>query len=311
MDTSRKRPSTGGSEGSQGHQFKRQRTGDPDSRSLTPNAMSPGRLDCKVESGPTVHDFGRAGLTRSVGLQLQQAGFHSSKGDALEALTTAAESYLTHLLEHIKRSANGARRNDLIPQDFEYALAKSNISLSSLEPQAKHSVPKEVLEPSFFNPIKEDVQQFLKPRPFLGDELSGQKEKDARPWIPKHFSPFPRPYAYKFTPYQHAVDYSKEQAQAESDARKGERALRNINRAARIRRQKEIKAIALSDPMSRERHNTWEKMMTVLLPDIDQTGRAPEIADHSTIVNYGARHDRKSVHKPGRRAQVDGHNGFT
>ncbi|KAI1091206.1 hypothetical protein F5B19DRAFT_281411 [Rostrohypoxylon terebratum] len=306
MDTSRKRPSTGGSERSQGHQSKRQKTADAASRSLTPNAASPGRLGCKVDSGPTVHDLGRDGLKRSIGLQLQQAGFHSSKGDALEAFTTAAESYLVHLLGHIKRSANGARRNDPIPQDFEYALAKANISLSSLEPQVKHSVPKDVLEPSFFNPIKEDVQQFLKPRPFLGDELSGQKEKDERPWIPKHFPTLPSPYAYKFTPYHHAVDCSKEQAQAEVDARKGERALRNINRAARIRRQKEIKAIAQSNPMSRERHTTWEKMMTVLLPDVDHAGRALEIADHSTIVNYGAQHGRKSVHKPGRRAQADG-----
>ncbi|KAI1455574.1 hypothetical protein F4805DRAFT_459588 [Annulohypoxylon moriforme] len=305
MDTSRKRPSTSGSEQSQDHQSKRQKTVDVDARSVTPAVITPAKPTFEVASGPTVHNFGRDGLRRSISLQLQHTGFDSSKVDALEGFTEAAETYITHFIENIKRSANAARRNNPIPLDFEFALERSDTSLSSLKPYLKHTVPKEELAPSFFNPIKEDIQQFVKPRPFLGHELSGQKEKDERPWIPKHFPSLPAPYAYRFTPYQHVVDRSKEQAQAESDAKKGERALRQINRAARISRQKEIRAVAQKNPLSRERHAAWEKMMKRLLPEVEPTSVAPEIADHSTIVNYGARHGRKGVHKPGRRAQFE------
>ncbi|KAI1204439.1 Bromodomain associated-domain-containing protein [Annulohypoxylon truncatum] len=311
MDTSRKRPSTSGSEASQYHQSKRQKTVDADTRSITPNATLSAKPAYEVASGSIVHNFGRDGLRRSIGLQLQHAGFDSSKSDALESLTEAAESYITHFLETVKRSANAARRNDPIPPDFEYALHRLKIPLSDLKPHLKHAVPKEELTPSFFNPIKEDIQQFVKPRPFLGDELSGQKEKEQRPWIPKHFPSLPSPFAYRFTPYHHVVDRSKEQAQAEADARKGERALRQINRAARISRQKEIRAVAQKNSLSKERQAAWEKMMTRLLPEVDPTSLTPEIADHSTIVNYGARHGRKSVHKPGRRAQLEAPNGKT
>ncbi|KAI0880694.1 uncharacterized protein GGS22DRAFT_82044 [Annulohypoxylon maeteangense] len=311
MDTSRKRPSTSGSEPSQDHQSKRQKTADVDVRSVTPTAITPAKPACEVASGPTVHNIGRDGLRRSIGLQLQYMGFDSSRSDALEGFTQAAETYITHFVENIKRSANAARRNNPIPLDFEYALEHSNVTLSSLKPHLKLPIPNEELTPSFFNPIKEDIQQFAKPRPFLGDELSGQKEKDERPWIPKHFPSMPSPYAYRFTPYHHTYDRSKEQTQAELDAKKGERALRQINRAARISRQKEIRAIAHKNPLSKERQVAWEKMMTRLLPEVEPTNMAPEIADHSTIVNYGARHGRKSVHKPSRRAQVDTSNGMT
>ncbi|KAI2467994.1 WD40 repeat-like protein [Annulohypoxylon bovei var. microspora] len=294
MDTSRKRPSTGGSE--PGH--KRQKV-DADARSVTPNATIPAKsAACEAVRDPTTHDFGRDGLKRSISLQLHHAGFDSSKSDALEGFTEAADTYITRFMEHIKRSANAARRNNPTPLDFEYALEKANVPLSSLKPHLKHTIPKEELAPSFFNPIKEDIQQFVKPRPFLGDDLSGQKEKDTRAYVPKHFPAFPSPYAYKFTPYEHTVDRSKEQGRAETDAKKGEQALRQINRAARISRQKEIRAIARHNPLSRERQAAWEKMMTKLLPEAEPTNLIPEIADHSTIVNYGARHGRKGVCGP-------------
>lgn len=205
----------------------------------------------------------------------------------------------------LKRAANAARRNEVVPEDFELILHQHNVPLSTLKLHLKHPIPKEQLEPSYYDPIVEDVSYLQKPPPFLGEELSGEQEKNNRPWIPKHFPAFPSPYTYKFTAAQPKVDWSKQQTQAETDSKKSEVALRRINRAARISQQKELKAMAERDPVTKSRHAAWEGMMGELIPHAraESSSSTPDIADHSTIVDFGAKYARKDVPKSSRRAK--------
>lgn len=209
----------------------------------------------------------------------------------------------------LQRMANAARRNEPVPEDFELILRQHNVPLSTLKLHLKHPIPKEQLEPSYYDPITEDVAYLQKPPPYLGEELSGEKAKNERPWIPKHFPPFPSDYTYKYTEAQPVVDWSKQQAQAEIDAKKSELALRRINRAARISQQKELKAMAELDPVTRSRHVAWEGMMEEFIPQaqaqVGSSSSAPEIADHSTIVDFGAKYARKDMPKNSRRAKTN------
>ncbi|KAI2605696.1 uncharacterized protein GGS25DRAFT_352157 [Hypoxylon fragiforme] len=302
MDSSRKRASTSGSDDSsneQDHPAKRQRSTDIESRSSTPpEVYSDAKPAYEVINRPTAGDLGREGLKRSIALTLQAVGFDSAKNDALENFTELVDTYTMRFMSDLRRIANGARRNTLIPTDFETVLHQQDVELSALKPHLKHPIPKELLEPSYYNPVIEDTEYLHKPRPYLGEELSGQREKEERPWIPKNFPPPPPPYTYRFTPIEQTRDISKEQAEAEIAAKKGEVALRRINRAARISRQKELNALAERDLLSKQRHHTWESMMGSVLPEAGSSSKGgQEIADNSTIVNFGGRYGRKGVPK--------------
>ncbi|KAI8964285.1 hypothetical protein F5Y11DRAFT_101364 [Daldinia sp. FL1419] len=291
---------------------KRQRTTEPDSHSVTPTEVDMSEKPTyDVVRRPNAEDFGRDGLRRSIGVALKHVGFDAATPDALESFTETVDTYITGFIEHLRRTANAARRNDPIPEDFELILRRHDVDLSSLKLHLKNPVRKEYLTPSFFDPITEDVQYLQKPRPFLGEELSGEKEKEARPWIPKNFPAFPSAHTYRFTPAEQEPDIEKEQLQAEADAKKGEAALRRINRAARISRQKELRSVAQRDPLSRKRHQNWEDMMSELLPRADpSTNSAPDVADHSTIVNFSTKYGRKGMPKTSRRLQSDPFNGM-
>ncbi|KAI1389287.1 uncharacterized protein F4822DRAFT_195810 [Hypoxylon trugodes] len=306
---SRKRPSDG--EHEEAISPKRQRTNESESRPVTPVEVVPAttKLKHEVVSQPTADDFGRQGLKISIALALEHIGFESATKEALESFTETVDTYITDFVVSLRRVANAARRNDPIPEDYELILRQHNITTSSLKPHLKNPVPKKRLTPSFYNPITEDLGHLLKPRPFLGEELSGEKEKEERSYIPKDFPPLPPPHAYKFTPLQKEPDIKKEQVQAEADLKKGELALRRINRAARISRQKELKAAALRDSMSKQRHEAWEGMMTNMLRQAGSSSGAVEIADHSAIVDFGTRYGRKGVPKNARRPQADIPNG--
>ncbi|KAI0155399.1 hypothetical protein GGR52DRAFT_566459 [Hypoxylon sp. FL1284] len=307
MDSPQKRP--GDDSPHSDAQPKRQRTADADaeSQSATPIETAPIEIVPTEKSYETVKipDLGRDGLQRSIGLVLDHVGFDATTNDALESFTELVETYTLEFISSLRRTANSARRNEPTPEDFEFILHQHNVPLSTLKLHLKHPIPKERLEPTYYDPIAEDVTYLQKPRPYLGEELSGEREKNERPWIPSHFPPFPSAYTYKFTAVQPEVDWTKEQTQAEADAKKSELALRRINRAARISQQKELKAMADRDPVTRSRHGAWEGIMKELIPEAQTaaSSSAPEIADHSTIVDFGTKYARKDVPKASRRAK--------
>ncbi|XXH03271.1 hypothetical protein Hte_009669 [Hypoxylon texense] len=303
MDNIQKRPSDGALD--EDIRSKRQRTADSESQSQStmPIEIIPHEKPSEVVRFP---DLGRDGLRRSIGLVLNHIGFDAATSDALESFTEVVETYTTEFVTSLQRMANAARRNDPVPEDFELILRQHNVPLSTLKLHLKHPIPKEQLEPSYYDPITEDVAYLQKPPPYLGEELSGEKAKNDRPYIPKHFPPFPSPYTYQYTEAQPVVDWSKQQAQAEADAKKSELALRRINRATRMSQQKEIKATAERDPVTRSRHVAWEGMMEEFIPSArtGSSSTAPEIADNSTIVDFGAKYGRKEMPKASRRAKT-------
>lgn len=209
-------------------------------------------------------------------------------------------------IHQVKRVAHGARRSDPIPTDFEAALRYHNLPLSSLKPHLKNPVSKKLLESTFYDPVIENTTYLESTPPVLGDELDGRYEKEERSWIPKHFPSFPSKHTYRYTPAKPpAKNTETKRAEAQADARKAEMALRRIDRAAKMTRQKELKEVAQRNALTKQRHEAWEDLMRSLLPAGRSADGATEVADHSTIVNAGAQYGRKELPRSNRRAPVE------
>ncbi|KAI1432692.1 hypothetical protein GGR50DRAFT_696811 [Xylaria sp. CBS 124048] len=274
---------------------------------LTPTAQTP----YEIARQPTAETMGRDGLRRSITLALKHVGFDSATEEALEAFTETVENYMNGFIDQVNRMAHASRRSDPIPTDFETVLHHHNLPISSLKPHLKNSLPKELLEPKFYDPTVEDTTYLEYTPPVLGDELDGKYDKEERPWIPKHFPSFPSKHTYRYTPADLPQKTThRKRAEAAADARKGEMALRRMDRAAKITRQKELRDMAQRNALTKTRHDAWEGLMQSLLPTSPtaDTDVATEVADHSTIVNAGAKHGRKEMPRI-KRAPVEGVNG--
>lgn len=248
----------------------------------------------------------RDGLRRSITLALNHVGFDSAREDALESFTEIVETYMRGFIHQVKRVAHAARRSDPIPTDYEAALHYHNLPLSSLKPHLKNPVSEQLLESAFYDPVIENTTYLESTPPVLGDELDGRYEKEERPWIPKHFPSFPSKHTYRYTPAEPpARNTETKRAEALADARKAEMALRRIDRAAKMTRQKELKEVAQRNALTKQRHEAWEDLMKSLLPPSRSANGATEVADHSTIVNAGAQYGRKELPRSNRRAPVE------
>ncbi|KAI0471192.1 WD40-repeat-containing domain protein [Xylaria cf. heliscus] len=317
QSTSLKRSSAELEDGDRQSTPKRQRTTtlEPDA---TPTAPTSGHITQAVYEAvrlPSAENMGRDGLRRSITLALSHVGFDSATEEALEGFTETVETYMEGFMQQLKKVANASRRNDLIPTDFEAILRHHNLPLSSLKPHLKNPVPKELLEPTFYDPITENTTYLERTPPVLGDELDGRYEKEDRSWIPKHFPSFPSKHTYRYTPADPPTkNTEKKRTEALADARKAEMALRRIDRAAKMTRQKELRVAAQRNVLTKQRHDTWEDLMKSLLPRSHTANEATEVADHSTIVNAGAKYGRKELPRTNRRAldggTLEGHNGW-
>ena len=142
--------------------------------------------------------------------------------------------------------------------------------------------------------------------PILGPELSGQPDKDNKPYIPKNFPDFPSKHTYKFTEQEdvNIRDSKRIREQAARTAQQGEDALRRLVRASKMRKQKEVKSLVEKDGHGKERFRLWELTMKRFM-GMDGGGEHSdqvEIADHSMIVNGDAVFSRKEVSRLGKRA---------
>ncbi|TRX91976.1 hypothetical protein FHL15_007073 [Xylaria flabelliformis] len=311
QDTSRKRSSVELEDGDRPSPSKRQRTAalEPDTTSTAPVSGHNKQAAYEAVRRPTAENLGRDGLRRSITLALSHVGFDSATEEALEGFTETVETYMHGFIHQLKKVAHASRRNDTIPTDFEAVLRQHNLPLSSLKPHLKNPIPKKLLEPTFYDPIIENTTYLEKTPPVLGDELDGRYEKEERAWIPKHFPSFPSKHTYRYTPAEPPTkNTEKKRAEALADARKAEQALRRINRAAKMTRQKELRMAAQRNVLTKQRHDSWEGLMKSLLPRGPTADRATEVADHSTIVNAGAKYGRKELPRANRRA-LEGVNG--
>ncbi|KAF4977741.1 hypothetical protein FZEAL_5789 [Fusarium zealandicum] len=254
---------------------------------------------------PTQHYQARIGLQRSIAMVLQHDGFDSASPEAMESFSGMVETYLEGMIEAAKSLALSARREHPIPTDFEHALRRHNVSIASLKPHLRPPVAKQQLAPSFTNVVPEDHDAYTT-LPLLGEELSGQADKDEKEYVPASFPDFPSKHTYKFTPQEdiNIRDSKKIREEAARTAQQGEDALRRLVRASKMRKQKEVKTLVERDVHGKERFRLWESTMKRFMTaegrgeNTDQM----EIADHSMIVNGEVSFSRKEVPRAGKRS---------
>ncbi|KKA27775.1 hypothetical protein TD95_004721, partial [Thielaviopsis punctulata] len=262
--------------------------------SLPPLEQPP--IASKVYSYPTAGAYANGALKRSIALVLKQIGFDSATPQALDSFTQHAESYLHNLINDVHTLAVSARREIPTPNDFQLILQRRKIYINDLKPHRKHPIPRNLLQPR-----TEVVEVFpapntvLKSLPILHPELSGAAERAAMEYIPAKFPGFPSIHTFRYTPRleKSERDPQRIRAAAALAAKQGEDALRGLVRAAKVRKQKEVRSIVQRDPHGKERYRLWEAAMQKLLSDKanGSTGGArtrlsdQEIADSSMIVN--------------------------
>ncbi|KAI1178052.1 hypothetical protein F4777DRAFT_539212 [Nemania sp. FL0916] len=264
----------------------------------------------QVTNRSTAESMAREELRRSIALTLKHVGFTSATTEALEGFTEIVETYMGGFTDQLQRVAHAARRSDPIPTDYEAALRYHNLALGSLKPHLKNPVPKRLLQPTFYDPVIENTSSLESPPIILSDELDGRYEKEQRAWIPNHFPSFPSIHTYRYTPVtlpsRNTEKKATQRAEAQADARKAEMALRRIDRAAKLTRQKELKEAAQRNPLAKQRHDAWEGLMKNLLAKSGSVNGATEVADYSTIVNADAKYGRKELPRASRRGPPEG-----
>ncbi|KXJ95045.1 bromodomain associated protein [Microdochium bolleyi] len=268
----------------------------------------------EIVNRPTAQDVGRDGLRRSIALALEHVGFDAATPESLESFTEATETYIGRIVEKLKREAAACRRDNPTPDQYEEVLHSLGISIDSLRPHLKNPLTKEKrkkVDPEYYDPVIEDLYKefgVLNMSPlFVGHELDGTKEKDEKEWIPASFPGFPALHSYRYTPVEvKSGDPEKQRAEAVEDMRNSEKALRRIDRASKISRQKDLRELATRNPLSKQRSEAWEDLMKDLLPR-NGTGSigALDIADHSTIVNSSGKYLRKELPRTSRRGAAE------
>lgn len=208
-------------------------------------------------------------------------------------------------MNEAKSLALSSRREHPIPTDFEHSLRHHNLSIASLKPHLRHPIPKSKTIPEYTNIVIQDEDAYTT-LPLLGEELSGQPDKDEKIYIPSSFPDFPSKHTYKFTPQEDnkARDSKRIREEAARTAQQGEDALRRLVRASKMRKQKEVKSLVERDVHGKERFRLWELTMKRFMV-ADGSGEhadAVEISDHSMIVNGEAMFSRKEVPRFGKRA---------
>ncbi|KAJ4155749.1 hypothetical protein LMH87_000980 [Akanthomyces muscarius] len=282
---------------------KRQRVDCDDS--VMEDVLSPATMDdatgscpCEVKYPSTQHFNARCGIQRSIALAAAHIGFESTSPQVMESFTGLIEAYLESIIEETKRLAIASRREHPIPSDFENMLKRYNLPISSLLPHLRNPMSIDPT-PNFVQTHDGHKSSEFKPLPLLGSELSGQADKDAKPYIPSSFPDFPSKHTYKFTPQEdtRSRDSKKIREEAALNAQQGEDALRRLVRASKMRKQKEAKTLVERDNQGKERFRLWESTMKRFMGGNSKdvaTGQV-EIADHSMIVNGDVAFSRKDV----------------
>ncbi|KAI9055769.1 hypothetical protein LZ554_000710 [Drepanopeziza brunnea f. sp. 'monogermtubi'] len=239
-------------------------------------------------------------LTRSAALVLEHVGFSGAQKDAMEAFCAEIDAFSTHFLSKVTSSMLNCRRSQPTPVDFAYALQEFDIPLSYLEPHLEPPIPesKSLVQ---LQPVPEEqlATATVSTEALLGEVLSGDPDKTAKPYIPKRFPSFPSKHTYRSTLPDPArvMDPRKIREEAAKAARQGEDALRSLTRVAKAGKEKDVKNTASKDPTSKERHTMWELAMETLATnksDIGIKDGVPE-NDRGLIVNAGRAYNRKGA----------------
>ncbi|EHK40526.1 uncharacterized protein TrAtP1_003836 [Trichoderma atroviride] len=255
---------------------------------------------------PTLHHIARRGIQRSIAMVLAHDGFQSASPEALESFTGAVETYLSSIIEEVKRFAISSRREAPIPSDFELMLRHHNLTISSLKPHIKGRLSNQDVTNRSENLIT--IDDTFNSLPLLGEELSGQPDKESKAFIPASFPGFPSTHTYRFTPQEdrRTRDSKQIREDAAKSAQLGEDALRRLVRASKMRKQKEVKSLVERDSQGKERFRLWESTMKRFMGGdrFREHADKVEIADHSMLVNADAKFSRREVSRLGKKSNA-------
>lgn len=144
--------------------------------------------------------------------------------------------------------------------------------------------------------------------PLLGHELSGAADKGAKSYVPSSFPEFPSQHTYRFTSQadNNTRDSQKVREAAAINAQQGEEALRQLVRASKMRKQKQVKSLVQQDNQGKERFRLWESTMTRFMANSNGVAAMGQvdIADHSMIVNGDTSYSRKDISRMGKRTSA-------
>ncbi|RFU80248.1 hypothetical protein TARUN_1923 [Trichoderma arundinaceum] len=255
---------------------------------------------------PTLHQFARSGIQRSIAMVLAHDGFQSASPEALESFTELVELYMGSIIEEVKRLAASSRREAPVPSDFEAMLKHHNLTLSSLKPHVKNRIRNPDVTNDNLGVIA--VDDTFNSLPLLGAELSGQPDKESKAYIPSSFPGFPSTHTYRFTPQddRRVRDSKQIREDAAKSAQLGEDALRRLVRASKMRKQKEVKSLVERDSQGKERFRLWESTMKRFMGGdrFREHADRVEIADHSMLVNADIKFSRREVSRLGKKSNA-------
>ncbi|KAF2125879.1 hypothetical protein P153DRAFT_299314 [Dothidotthia symphoricarpi CBS 119687] len=215
-------------------------------------------------------DFFDSQLRRAIAIQCRSVGFEGARPDALEDFRALVDSYMTKFLAQVRMSMTSARRTETVPYDWIFALTNVGLRGSgSLEPHFDTGeIPPSLLQPHFEPPAPPEA-----PPPdtdaLLGPELSGKADKETRPYIPKHFPPFPSKHTYKATPVftTRENDPRKIREKATEEGILAEQSLRKLMAAQKAGIQKQSVGKRKRSKRMKESDKLWQEAMTDLLQD--------------------------------------------
>ncbi|KAK6583140.1 hypothetical protein PZA11_004216 [Diplocarpon coronariae] len=239
-------------------------------------------------------------MKRSVALALEHVGFSGATPEAMEAFCAEVDAYSSRFLSKVTSSMLNARRSQPTPLDFTYALAEFQLPISSIEAHLKPPIPvSKLLIVLESQPEVELPTATASTDNLLGADLSGESDKNTKPYIPRRFPPFPSKHTYKWTEKESSRETNPRRIREEAAkaARQGEEALRRLTKVAKAGKEKDVKNAASKDPKSKERHEMWEKAMETLSsnkPDITIKGGVEE-NDRGLIVNAARTYNRKGA----------------
>jgi transcription initiation factor TFIID subunit 8 len=212
---------------------------------------------------------------------------------------------MKNFLAQVRTSMLSARRTETVAHDWVYALASSGYSGSA--PLDQHfdtgTVPPSLLQPYFDPPAPPEAPP-PETESLLGPALSGNADKDTRPYIPKHFPAFPSKHTYKATPVftNRENDPRKIREKATEEGVLAEQSLRKLMAAQKAGIQKQNVGKRKRSRRMKESDTLWQEAMTDLLGEEREREKEDERRqrqmDEDEDMDWGMPRDDAPVRQP-------------
>ena len=155
-----------------------------------------------------------------------------------------------------------SRRTQPIPQDFLQALHSHQLSLRALIPHLDPPVPSS--RSQIVQPLEPDYEIENHHPSFLGSALSGELDRQGKPYVPMHMPQMPSKHTYRFTAEytERETDPRKIREKATEEGRLGEEALRRlVGAASHAETAIQTGARGMPKSMRTQRDDLWKETM--------------------------------------------------